>query len=102
MVIELVAMLWWTIAVVLIMSFIMSDLRSSNKDTVLAFALCLSWPFFLPFGTVWLLYSFFVKSTKQLRNDIENRGLLREFEEFLKERKHGKILPKEDNDGKDY
>jgi uncharacterized integral membrane protein len=96
MVIEFIAMLWWTIAVVLIICFIMADTQANNKEIILAFAGCLSWPVLLPFVLVGLLYQALVASAKQIRTDIKNRKLLKEFEEFLEERKHSKILPKDD------
>ena len=93
--IEFIMMLWWTITVVLILSVI-GEFRGSNKETALAMAGCLSWPFLLPFVFIMLLYDMLVKGTKKLRIDIENRGLMKEFEEFIKQRNHGKILPKGD------
>lgn len=93
--IEFIMMLWWTITVVLILSVI-DEFRGSNKETTLAMAGCLSWPFLLPFVFIMLLYDMLVKSTAKLRIDIDNRGLMKEFEEFINQRNHGKILPKGD------
>lgn len=93
--IEFIMMLWWTITVVLILSVI-DEFRGSNKETALAMAGCLSWPFLLPFVFIMLLYDMLVKSTAKLRIDIDNRGLMKEFEEFINQRNHGKILPKGD------
>lgn len=93
--IEFIMMLWWTMTVVLLMS-VLDEFMGSNRDTVLAIAGCLSWPFLLPFVFIMLLYDMLIKSTKKLRIDIANRGLMKEFEEFIKLRNHGKILPKGD------
>jgi len=95
MFIEFIMMLWWTITVVLLMS-VLDEFMGSNREIVLAIAGCLSWPFLLPFVFIMLLYDILVKSTKKLRIDIKNRGLMEEFEEFIKQRNHGKILPKDE------
>lgn len=93
--IEFIMMLWWTMTVVLLMS-ILDEFMGSNREVALAIGACLAWPFLLPFVFIMLLYDMLVKSATKLRIDIDNRGLMKEFEEFIKQRNHGKILPKGD------
>jgi len=91
-----ITMLWWTVAVVLCMS-LLSEFSSTKKEMLLMAVVCICWPLFTPFAVVILLYDLWVSSVKRIRIDIENRGLMKEFEEFIKLRNNGKILPKENN-----
>lgn len=93
--IEFIMMLWWTMTVVLLMSVI-DEFMGNNREVALAIGGCLAWPFLLPFVFIMLLYDMLVKSATKLRIDIDNRGLMKEFEEFIKQRNNGKILPKGD------
>ena len=54
-----------------------------------------TWPLFAIATMVALPYGSLVASTKRIRVDLHNRKLLREFEDWIRERDNGKISPKE-------
>jgi len=91
--IEFIMMLWWTGAVVLCMS-VLSEFSSTKKEVLLMASFCILWPLFTPFAAISLLYDMCVSSAKRIRIDIENRGIMKEFEEFIKQRNKDKALQK--------
>lgn len=46
------------------------------------------WPIVAVLGIVVILWNVPVKTTRRIRIDLKNRGVLREFEEFLAERRN--------------
>jgi hypothetical protein len=84
---------WWTFAVIAWV-MIMHDGGRDTKDQMLAIGLAVFWPA-VAIGVVpMLVYQRCVASTARIRADFENRGIIREFEQWRKE-KEGKIVPKE-------
>ena len=85
---------WWTFAVIAWV-MVMHDGGRDTKDQMLAIGLAVFWPV-VAFGVVpALVYQSCVASTARLRNDLRNRKLLAEFEQWLKDRE-GKIVPKDE------
>lgn len=84
---------WWTFAVVALV-IMLQDAGRDIFDRGLIVALAMFWPIcgiaLLPV----LLYQGLVASTKRIRSDLHNRGVLAEFEDWLKQKEQGKILPK--------
>jgi hypothetical protein len=58
--------------------------RTNFLDLAAAMTLAVFWPATVVAGAVILVYSNSVKSVQQIRNDLRNRKILREFEEWLK------------------
>jgi hypothetical protein len=87
MMLIIVAVLWWTFSVVLF-AWIVSD---TSHNGFIAWAktitLAIAWPLFAPFVVIALIYQGLVVSTSQLRKDLDNRKLLREFEDWLENKK---------------
>ena len=73
---------WWTFAVVSFALMVSTGGTISVKDAVG----CALWPLLLVPVLVTFTYWACVKSTKQLRADLHNRKLLREFEQWLSNR----------------
>lgn len=80
------AVVWWTIAVVML-SWALFKFEPEDPKA-LAYALCLSvlWPLTLVVIVPMIIYDTLVLSTKRIRNDLKNRGILRQFEAWLEER----------------
>lgn len=54
-------------------------------------ALSLVWPTLIPLGMIYFPYIACVKSVKRLRQDLKNRGVLKEFDAWYDENKSKKI-----------
>lgn len=86
---------WWTFAVI-VWVMIMHDCGRDIKDQLIAIGLAVFWPV-VAIGIVpVLVYQSIVASTSRIRADLDNRGILREFETWLAERDKGKIVPKDE------
>jgi hypothetical protein len=76
---------WWTFAVIAWV-IIMHDGGRDTKDQMLAIGLAVFWPA-VALGVVpVLIYAACVKTTGRIRADIKNRGIMQEFEQWLKDR----------------
>lgn len=73
---------WWTFAVVSFSLLVSTGDRVSVKDAIG----CALWPLLLLPVLIMLTYWACIKSTAQLKADLHNRKLLREFEQWLKDR----------------
>lgn len=83
---------WWTFAVI-VWVMIMHEGGRDTKDQMMAIGLSVFWPA-VAIGVVpALVYSSWVSSTARIRVDLKNRGIMREFEQWLKD-KEGKIVPR--------
>jgi len=76
-------LIWWMFAIP-ILGVLLADKSASTIESV---ALAVFWPLLLAPVAVVLTYGMFVKAPGKIRADIRNRGLIREFECFLEERK---------------
>jgi hypothetical protein len=77
---------WWTFAVI-VWVMIMLDIGRDTKDWLMAIGLAVFWPA-VAIGIVpVLVYQSVVASTSRIRADLDNRGVLREFEAWLREHK---------------
>lgn len=86
------AVVWWTFAVVAIMLIVLqSDVRDL-KDVAFAIGLSVFWPLTAAFILPVVIYQASVSSASRIRADLRNRGVLREFDNWMRER--NKILPK--------
>lgn len=87
---------WWTIAVVTLSWAFTKVEPSSILDTGIVICMSILWPLTATAMLPYVVYLMLVMSTQQIRNDLRNRGILREFEAWLADqKKEGKILPKE-------
>jgi hypothetical protein len=84
---------WWTFAVVAFIMAITAGDITSPLDFGIVLALCVLWPVTVVLFIPAVLYQAIVASTRRIRIDLKNRGVLREFEQWLRDR-NGKILPK--------
>lgn len=76
-----VAIIWWTITVICISAI--RNLCEDWKGFFYALPLALLWPFTLPACSIAIFYRTLILSTRSLRIDLHNRGLLQDFEEWL-------------------
>lgn len=84
------AVVWWTFAVAALAIILNSERLGW---TSIGWAVC--WPIIAVLMVFVMPYQLAVKSTKAIRVDIYNRKLMKEFEEFLSQ-KRGKISEKDD------
>lgn len=85
---------WWTFAVIAWV-MIMHETGRDTKDQMLAIGIAVFWPAVAIGAIPALIYTSCVSSTARIRADIKNRGIMKEFEQWLKDR-DGKILPKDE------
>ena len=91
----LAAVVWWTFAVALV-ALITSNSNSADlKDVAITIGLSVFWPVTATLALPAIIYQAVVASTRRIRIDLRNRGVLREFETWLREHDAGKVLPKE-------
>jgi hypothetical protein len=77
---------WWTFAVI-VWVMIMQDIGRDTKDWLMAIGLAVFWPAVAVGIVPVLVYQSVVASTSRIRADLDNRGVLREFEAWLREHK---------------
>lgn len=77
---------WWTFAVVALMTIANNSDMSGVKNSAFAIALAVFWPITALMVIPALIYQALVSSTARIRVDLRNRVVLREFEEWLKTR----------------
>jgi hypothetical protein len=85
---------WWTFAVVTVVLAVTADEISSSRDFGIVLGLCVLWPISAVLFVPAILYQAAVASTRRIRIDLNNRGVLRDFEQWLRER-DSNIQPKE-------
>jgi hypothetical protein len=74
---------WWT--VFMWMAVTLTHNAESVKEVLMYGVLALFWPITAPFVLCGLLYRLFVNSAGQMRQDLRNRKLLREFDRWYRE-----------------
>ena len=84
---------WWTFAVVALIMVITAGDITGPLDFGIVIALCVLWPVTVVLFIPMILYEAIVASTSRIRIDLTNRGVLRDFEQWLRER-NSSILPK--------
>jgi len=84
---------WWTFAVVGLVIMIQDSSRDI-ADRALIVGLAVFWPLCAVAVLPVLTYQGLVASTARIRVDLKNRGLIRQFEAWLKEQEPV-ILPEE-------
>jgi uncharacterized membrane protein len=77
---------WWTFAVIVWIT-IMQDCGRDIKDWMLAIGLAVFWPVAAVAIVPVLVYQSVVAGTARIRADLKNRGVLKEFETWLREHK---------------
>ena len=92
----LVAVVWWTFAVALVALISTHFYITDRKDVALTIGLSVFWPVTATLALPAIVYQAAVASTSRIRIDLRNRGVLREFETWLRERDAIKVLPKEE------
>jgi hypothetical protein len=92
----LAAVVWWTFAVVILMTVVNASDIDNIKDLAISIGLAVFWPLTAVMVVPFIIYQAAVASTSRIRVDLKNRGVLREFEAWLRERNAGKILPKDE------
>ena len=76
---------WWTYAVI-IWVMIMHEGGRDTKDRVLAIGFAVFWPIVAICAVPAMLYSACVASASRIRADLKNRGVLKEFDSWLRNR----------------
>lgn len=92
----LTAIVWWTFAVALVAIIASNSDITDMKDVALTICLSVFWPVTATLALPAIAYSAAVAGTQRIRIDLRNRGVLREFETWLRERDAVKVLPKEE------
>lgn len=92
----LAAIVWWTFAVALVALIASVSEVTDMKDVAFLIGLSVFWPLTATLALPAIAYSAAVASTQRIRADLRNRGVLREFETWLREREAVKGLPKEE------
>lgn len=81
------AVVWWTFAVVVIMIIANTSDFDDYKSLAFAIGFAVFWPLTAVIVVPALIYQALVASASRIRIDLKNRGILREFEDWLKTRK---------------
>lgn len=92
----LAAIVWWTFAVAVVALVASHSDITDLKDVAFAVGLSVFWPVTAALVLPALIYQAAVASTRRIRVDLQNRGVLREFEDWLRERNAGKVSPKDE------
>lgn len=92
----LVAVVWWTFAVTLVALIDSHSDITDKKGVALTIGLSVFWPVTATLALPAIIYLAAVAGTQRIRADLRNRGVLREFETWLRERDAVKVLPKEE------
>lgn len=92
----LAAIVWWTFAVALVAIIASHSDITDMKDIALTICLSVFWPVTATLALPAIVYQAAVASTSRIRIDLRNRGVLREFEAWLRERDAVKVSPKEE------
>lgn len=79
----LLAVLWWTFAIVVAVTTITESSRDA-RDIAMVIGLSVFWPIVAVAAIPAIVYQGSVASVKQIRADLANRKLLNEFEAWLK------------------
>lgn len=82
--ITVAAVAYWTFAVVL--AALAVNQVNNSMDMLWVVGIAAIWPLAALFMLIALPYQAAVASTKRIQNDLQNRGLLREFQQWLRER----------------
>jgi hypothetical protein len=85
--IEVAFMVWWTFAIIIWSTFFHEWSCSDSKGTLLSISIAVFWPVVAIVVFPAVLYQGCVASGERIRVDLHNRGVLREFEVWLKDRK---------------
>lgn len=80
------AVAWWTFAVVVLMIIANTSDFDDYKSLAFAIAMAVFWPITAVIVVPALIYQALVASASRIRIDLRNRGILREFEDWLKTR----------------
>lgn len=85
--IALIAIVWWTFAVIAFVVFV-TALEETWSVTACATILVMAvfWPITVLLMIPVSIYNMSVSSAKQIRTDLRNRKVLNEFEEWLRTR----------------
>lgn len=89
----LAATFYWTFMVATIA--VLANQVNNTRDAAWIVGIAIIWPVFAVVALVALPYGAVVASSKRIRADLHNRGLLREFETWIRERDEGKVSKKE-------
>ena len=79
----LLAVLYWTAMVAILAIVVAGNARVGWKEVGVAVV----WPLLIPIMMVALPYMALVRSVEQIRVDLDNRKLLREFDEWVRANK---------------
>lgn len=71
---------WWTFTILI---FALSD---RDEPTWIRISNATLWPVLVPVALVFTLWRIPFRSARAIRSDLRNRKILREFDEFLKNR----------------
>jgi len=82
-ILAVIGVLYWTFAVVVLLLV----LNKEDSPTKMEIATALLWPVLIPVGLVIIPYRMVFKSIEAIKADLKNKKLLKEFNEFLKEKK---------------
>lgn len=92
----LAAIVWWTFAVALVALIASRSDITDMTDVAFTIGLSVFWPVTATLALPVIAYSATVAGTQRIRIDLRNRGVMREFETWLRERDAVKVSPKEE------
>jgi hypothetical protein len=82
----LAAIVWWTFAVALLAIIVAASDITTSKDVAFVVGLSVFWPVTASLAIPALIYQATVAGTQRIRIDLKNRGVLLEFEDWLRNR----------------
>ena len=92
----LAAIVWWTFAVAVVALVASHSDITDLKDVAFSVGLAVFWPVTAALILPMIVYQAVAASASRIRTDLKNRGLLNEFEDWLRERNAGKVSPKDE------
>ena len=87
--------IWWSLVVVMA-SLGMQNVDRDIMEKVKVIVVAITWPVYVIPVLVYFAYDALVDSGLRIRHDLQNRGLLREFEEWYAAKKYGTLSQKEE------
>lgn len=85
---------WWTFAVI-VWVMLIQETGQDLKYRALVICMAVFWPIVAVGVIPALVYQSCVASTARIRADLKNRGIMKEFDQWVRDRK-GEIMPKDE------
>lgn len=92
----LAAVVWWTFAIAVVALVASHSDITDLKDVAFSVGLAVFWPVTATLILPMIVYQAVAASSSRIRVDLKNRGVLNEFEDWLRERNAGKVSTKDE------